>query len=227
MATSDYWIVKTDAAGNIQWQNTIGGIDNDGGPMDIHQTVDGGYIVGGNSYSNISGDKTENSLGSLDYWIVKTDVSGNIQWQNTIGGDTSDVFSSLQQTADGGYILAGYSRSEISGDKTENNWDSTLTTSDYWIVKLSPDVGINEDKKETNSLSIYPNPATNELAVSCGLQVVKDLEIYDVLGEIVFSQRPTASSQKLSVNVSDLSPGIYFVKVKTEQGISMAKFVKE
>jgi hypothetical protein len=126
----DYWIVKTDASGNIQWQNTIGGSGVDV-LLSIEQTIDGGYILGGYSNSNISGDKTENTQGSTDYWIVKTDNSGNIQWQNTIGGSGDDVLFSIQQTTDEGYILGGRSNSNISGDKTENSQGSY----DYWIIK--------------------------------------------------------------------------------------------
>ncbi len=127
----DYWVVKLDAAGNIQWQNTIGGNSSDF-LLSIQQTADGGYMLGGYSDSGISGDKTENSLGSIDYWVVKLDVAGNIQWQNTIGGNGADVLISIQQTADGGYMLGGYSESDISGDKTENS----LGLNDYWIIKL-------------------------------------------------------------------------------------------
>ncbi|MBK7853782.1 MAG: hypothetical protein IPJ79_01700 [Bacteroidetes bacterium] len=126
----DYWIIKTDATGTIQWQNTIGG-NNWDRLFSIQQTTDGGYILGGWSDSNISGDKTEDCNGFPDYWIVKTDGSGNIQWQNTIGGNSTDILSSVKQTADGGYILAGYSSSNISVDKTENS----LGSYDYWIVK--------------------------------------------------------------------------------------------
>jgi hypothetical protein len=91
----------------IQWQNTIGGSRHDYF-YSVQQTTDGGYILGGMSQSDISGDKTENNIGILgtnDYWIVKTDSAGNIQWQNTIGGSNDDLFISIRQTADGGYIL--------------------------------------------------------------------------------------------------------------------------
>ncbi|MBP7713944.1 MAG: T9SS type A sorting domain-containing protein [Bacteroidota bacterium] len=128
---NDYWVVKLDASGNIQWQNTIGG-NNDDNLTSIQQTTDGGYILGGYSYSDISGDKTENSQGSDDYWVVKLNASGNIQWQNTIGGSGYDQLYSIQQTSDGGYILGGYSESNISGDKTENSQGFD----DYWVVKL-------------------------------------------------------------------------------------------
>ncbi|HNQ12751.1 MAG TPA: T9SS type A sorting domain-containing protein, partial [Bacteroidia bacterium] len=126
----DYWIVKIDFNGSIQWQNTIGG-NNDDILAAIHQTSDGGYIIGGFSASNISGDKTENSIGDNDYWIVKTDSTGIIQWQNTIGGSDDDRLYAITQTTDGGYIIGGYSRSNISGDKLEN----CSGYSDYWILK--------------------------------------------------------------------------------------------
>ncbi len=127
----DYWVVKLDPAGNIQWQNTIGGSNNDQ-LTSIQQTSDGGYILGGYSGSGISGDKTESSQGGLDYWVVKLDPIGNIEWQNTIGGGGNDILNSTQQSTDGGYILGGYSFSDLGGDKTENNKGN----SDYWVVKL-------------------------------------------------------------------------------------------
>jgi hypothetical protein len=128
----DYWIVKTDSLGNIQWQKTIGGTLDDR-LWFVNQTTDGGYILGGHSNSNISGNKTENRVGGADYWVVKTDSLGNIQWQNTIGGTNDDYLYSMQQTSDGGYILAGSSRSNSNGDKTEN----THGQDDYWIVKIN------------------------------------------------------------------------------------------
>src|SRR5688500_11459252 len=84
----------------IEWQNTIGGSSGDQ-LRSIQQTSDGGYILGGSSLSGISGDKTEGSQGSYDYWIVKLDATGNLTWQNTIGGTSSDELYAIQQTADG------------------------------------------------------------------------------------------------------------------------------
>ena len=127
----DYWVVKIDATGNIQWQNTIGG--NSWDELEsIEQTSDGGYILGGSSDSDNSGDKTENSQGDFDYWVVKLDATGNLQWQNTIGGDNWDKLKSIQQTTDGSYIFGGYSSSNISGDKTENSQGNY----DYWVINI-------------------------------------------------------------------------------------------
>jgi len=69
----DYWIVKLDATGQtIEWQNTIGGSNKDE-LYSIHQTADGGYILGGHSDSGADGDKTKASQGDKDYWLIKLD----------------------------------------------------------------------------------------------------------------------------------------------------------
>src|ERR1041385_6204705 len=119
----------------IQWQKTIGGSGDDE-PYCILPTATGGYVIGGSSASNISGNKTENSCNSsADFWIVKTNTAGNIQWQNTLGGDGYDGLRSMKQTADGGYILAGNSVSNISCDKKENCMSNLPGYNDYWVVK--------------------------------------------------------------------------------------------
>ncbi|MFI5171107.1 MAG: T9SS type A sorting domain-containing protein [Chitinophagales bacterium] len=128
----DYWVVKLNSIGNIEWQNTIGG-DVFDQLYDIQQTADGGYILGGSSNSNLSGDKTEASFGLYDYWIIKLTAAGIIEWQNSIGGSGDDLMRSIQQTSDGGYILGGNSNSGISGDKTE----AAIGIYDYWVIRLN------------------------------------------------------------------------------------------
>lgn len=130
-AGNDYWILKLDGSGNIDWQNTLGGSTEDI-PASIVQTGDGGYIVGGKSNSAISGDKTEAVVGGNDYWVIKLDASGNIEWQNTIGGTGSDIVNKVMQASDGEYMIAGTSASPLSGDKTE----ASMGLDDYWLVKI-------------------------------------------------------------------------------------------
>jgi|GEM_PF-365026 len=124
---NDYWIVKLDNVGNIEWQKSLGGSSVDQATS-IQQTVDGGFIVAGRSNSN-NGDVTGNQ-GGTDYWIVKLDNVGNIEWQKSLGGSGTDYALSIQQTVDGGFIVAGYSISN-NGDVTGNQGDN-----DYWIVKF-------------------------------------------------------------------------------------------
>ncbi len=129
--SSDYWIVKTDSNGLKLWDARFGGTSVDQLTC-LQQTKDGGYILGGISFSGIGGDKTQASQGSSDYWIVKINAKGKKQWDADFGGTSFDELHSLQQTADGGYILGGASFSNISGDKTQN----TKGGKDFWIVKI-------------------------------------------------------------------------------------------
>ena len=126
----DVWIVKTSDIGVIEWQKTLGGTADDYG-YKIEQTTDGGYLVGGNTNSN-DGDVTSNH-GGLDFWLIKLLNNGTIEWQKTLGGTADDISQSIQQTLDGGYIVAGFSRSS-NGDVMIN-----YGSDDYWIVKLTAD----------------------------------------------------------------------------------------
>ncbi|OJV35842.1 MAG: hypothetical protein BGO29_09090, partial [Bacteroidales bacterium 36-12] len=127
--STDYWIVKLDGATrNILWEKSLGGTGDDFFSS-IQQTSDGGYIVGGYTYSN-DGDVTGLHGVSADYWIVKLDANGNVEWQKTLGGTGLDLGGYVQQTNDGGYIVAGGSYS-WDGDVTGNHGNN-----DYWIVKL-------------------------------------------------------------------------------------------
>lgn len=130
--TNDLWIIKLNSSGSIEWQNTIGGNDEDY-LTTIRQTSDGGYIVAAQTQSGISGDKTEAAIGLTDFWVLKLNATGSIEWQNTIGGIDHDYLEDIQQTSDGGYICGGWSFSGISGDKTEFN----IGSEDYWVVKLN------------------------------------------------------------------------------------------
>ncbi|MEO8150724.1 MAG: T9SS type A sorting domain-containing protein [Bacteroidia bacterium] len=150
----DYWIVKVDSLGNIQWQNTIGGSNEDVLTC-LQQTTDGGFILGGYSRSDISGDKTENTIGLSDddYWIVKTDSLGNVQWDNTIGGDEDDYLYSIRQTTDGGYLLCGSSESDISGDKTSFSPGEP----EGWVVKTDSLGNIQwQYTHHENDINIFP-----------------------------------------------------------------------
>lgn len=135
----DFWILKLNPEGEEEWQITLGGIGNDQ-LQSIQQTSDGGYIIGGSSNSSpimneegkIIGNKSEESKGSLDYWVIKLSSEGEIGWEKTFGGIFSDQLKSIQITEQG-YLLGGKSNSPLSGNKTTEN----LGMNDYWLVQLN------------------------------------------------------------------------------------------
>ena len=130
----DYWVIKIDSTGTRQWDKTIGGSSSDE-LSSIDQIANGGYILGGISTSQRSGDKTSDSKGWIDYWIVQLSPNGSQQWDRTIGGNTSDQLVSMERTSDGGYLLAGHSGSTNGEDKSE----PLIGETDFWIVKINSD----------------------------------------------------------------------------------------
>ena len=112
----------------IQWEKSLGGTDYEIATS-MQQTIDGGYIVAGHSSSN-DGDVSGNH-GLADYWVVKLTNTGAIEWQKSLGGTGYDYAYSIQQTIDGGYIVAGESNSN-DGDVSDNHGEM-----DFWVVKLT------------------------------------------------------------------------------------------
>lgn len=205
----DYWVVRLDALGNIQWQKTIGG-NNIDIPESIHETTDGGYILGGYSSSGASGDKTQSGWGNDDFWVVKLNASGVLQWQKTIGGNGLDKLYELRQTADNGYILGGFSASNISGDKTENCYGQN----DFWVLKLAPEsVPTNDMSAGPKDLTIYPNPTSGSVLISKA--GTTKLGLYNAIGQLLFTQ---SIEEQDVIDLSLYLSGIYFV-VEMETGI--------
>lgn len=137
---TDYWLIGLDANGNKLWDRTYGGSDDEI-PGSIYPTLDGNIVVGGESGSDSSPTKSEDAIGPVDYWILKLSPTGDIIWDNTIGGNSGDLQGNVNPLANGEYLVCGWSFSGVSGDKTVAN--SGDTSSDFWILRLSADGTIN------------------------------------------------------------------------------------
>ncbi len=113
----DYWAVKVDAHGNMQWQKCLGGSGDD-----IANSVcaarDGGYVIAG--YTESKDGDVSSGHGLRDYWVVKLNWEGKLQWEQSLGGSSFDEAWSVQSTIEGGYIVAGYTSSN-DGDVTGNH----------------------------------------------------------------------------------------------------------
>jgi len=127
LGDADYWIVKLDEAGNIQWEKSYGGSGYDE-PKGVQQTTDGGYIIIG--YSNSTDGNISENNGGSDYWVIKLDESGDMEWERSYGGSDSEDGKIVRQTEDGGYIMAGTTIS-TDGDVVGN--DNGFMG--YWIIK--------------------------------------------------------------------------------------------
>lgn len=110
----DFWLVKTDSFGNMLWNKTYGGTSPEW-PITIIQTLDGGFALAGYTYSF--------GAGSADFWLIKTNVSGNVQWNKTYGGTNSDIGYSIVQTPEGGYAFCGFTQSSGAG------------SDDFWLIR--------------------------------------------------------------------------------------------
>lgn len=112
----DYWILKLDASGNITWQKTIGG-DQDDNLFVLTQTFDGGFIAGGSSNSGAMNCKTKGNGKGTDFWILKFDENGAVTWQETYDYGKLDVLTSIVENQDGTLLIGGYAQSEASYSK--------------------------------------------------------------------------------------------------------------
>jgi hypothetical protein len=134
----DFWTFSTNAAGDVLWENLYGGAGLDA-IRGMSKTTDGGYVFTGQSNSNASGNKSEYSRGLDDIWIVKTDASGNLIWEKTLGGDGYDWGQAIYARTDGSFIVGGFSNSSMSGEKLSNNFNESL---DVWFIGLDASGGL-------------------------------------------------------------------------------------
>ena len=159
----DVWLIKTDANGDTMWTRTFGSTSDDGGSS-VQQTADGGYIVAGSTESFGAGDR--------DLYLVKTNAGGDTIWTRTVDGAANCDGYSVQQTSDGGYIVAGATwptgavftdlylvKTNANGD---TQWSRTYggTYSDYgWSVQQTPDggyiIGGETDSYGAGSADVY------------------------------------------------------------------------
>ncbi|MCD6063451.1 MAG: hypothetical protein K0R82_1362 [Flavipsychrobacter sp.] len=166
----DIWLVKLTSTGAIAWQRTYGGTNGDY-PTDMIETADGGYAFAGNTGS-WNGD-IANSKGSSDAWIVKLDVSGNIEWEQTYGGPGSDGAQSVKQTVDGGYVVSGHTRS-VSGD-----FGSGYGQDDVFLLKISPTGSIQWQKRYGGSSGEFASTVleTPDGYIMCGNTESNDTDV--------------------------------------------------
>jgi hypothetical protein len=124
----DFWVIKLNSTGNLIWQKTFGGSQHDEA-YSVLQTNEGGYIVAGQTASN-NGDVTGN-LGQFDCWVVKLTANGTVSWKKCYGGFLSDCAMEIIKSDDGGYIIAGETKS------TDGFFATNQGLCDAYIFKIN------------------------------------------------------------------------------------------
>ena len=193
----DVWLLKTNASGDTLWTRTYGGTGYDDGNS-VQPALDGGYIIAGTTPSP--------GPGGYDFYLIRTGDSGDTAWTRTYGGAYDDEGRSVQQTSDGGYIIAGYSNSFGAGDY------------DVYLVKTDENGSPGVEEKGSGrpvaagSLKATPNPF-NSFATIPGYEGER-FSVYDISGKMV----GTCLGNRVG---EGLAPAVYFVKPGNKQSTSL------
>lgn len=207
----DYWIIKIDSNGNLLSSKCFGGSEIDYAE-DVIQNNNNELIVVGYSESN-DGDVTNNT-DKKDYWIINVDSENELKWEKCIGDYTGeDKARSVVHAGDNRYLVVGYTDS-FEGEVSGNHGDY-----DYWVIEISESTNSLNNIKNNIEFSIYPNP-TKEL-INIEGENIQEIEVIDLNGEIVLKSDIILDV----INLSTLSSGLYFIKVKNDKGMSIKKFV--
>jgi hypothetical protein len=265
----DIYVVRTDSSGNALWETTYGGIYDDYG-RSIDKSADGGYILGGYTYSfgpNIdvylaridslgntvwettfggAGDDRGHSLaltsdggiavaglssssgsGSIDAYLVKTDSTGNVLWERTFGGDDFDQINSMEQTDDGGFILAG------------DTWSFGVTSGDIYLIKTDANgvTGVGGSHSPLGprapSFRLYqnsPNPFYRSTLLSYSLRATNqaNLSIYDITGrlaETLVNEKKQPGVHNVRWSREANPGGVYFYRLEAGEFVETRTMV--
>lgn len=249
----DVYLIKTDSVGDTLWTKTYGGMNDENGYY-VQQTTDGGYVVAGQFDSiTIPGGMGDDAL------LIKTAANGDILWTKTYGGSDTDWANSVQQTVDGGYIVAGNTGSYVVGGglyliKTDSSGitgcynqynTSTIAGNTTTIVSPAPTIigsggtmvaiaapvavnmlpiitdacdtiiGIEQLTINNEQIKVYPNPAKETINIKGNIDVPATFELYDLTGRKVLMQSINSNQP---INISQLSKGLYVWKIGSVRG---------
>jgi hypothetical protein len=214
--SADFYLVKTNNQGTIQWTRTYGGTGFDGASS-VHQTPDGGYIVGGYSSSV--------SAGGYDFLLLKVDGNGNPLWKRTYGGRDDEVWGCSCRTVDGGYAIAGWTFSFGAG------------SDDYYLVKTGSD----QQPLECESIEFdlpnqfclypnYPNPfnASTQITYSLPIMSKISLKVFNPMGQEVATladEIQSAGVHSTSFGSLGLPSGTYFYRLQAGDFVQTKKMI--
>ncbi|MDD5531028.1 MAG: T9SS type A sorting domain-containing protein [bacterium] len=202
----DVYLIRTDSLGDTLWIKNFGGTKGDMGES-VLQTPDSGFIIAGATTSFGVGTSTHSNI-----YLIKTNSSGDTLWTKSFGGDTTEFTSSIQQTFDGGFIIAGWTTSFGEGGD------------DIYLVRLGKETGIEETsnlKTQNAKLEISQNPFIKSTIIKYQIPAISkvSLAIYDITGSCVktlINEEKEAGSYSINLDAKELKTGVYFVKLTAD-----------
>lgn len=209
-----YYLIKTSSEGFVEWERTYG-VTVDEMALSVRQTMDGGYITTGPCWLN---------QGGSNIYVVKTDGSGNTEWQEIIGENFTEIGQCIRQVSDGNYVITGHA--DYFGGADE----------DAFLMKIRPgQVGMDEELSEFTPQSFitrqnYPNPFNSTTTICYMLPRPSDVTIvvYDLLGrkvETLFRGYKQAGNHQVVWNASNLKSGNYFYNIDTGKNSETEKML--
>ena len=201
----DMYLVKVDANGVSQWARTYGFPDYENAQAVI-QSSDGGYVLVGSTYTYISDDD--------DLYIVKTNSTGDVEWQNTYGSIYDDRGYDVVQASDGGFLAAGY------------YIQPGTFYSDVYLIKDMGGASSIEHKSEASShlVSVAPNPFTEQttLTLEVDSRNTVYVDLIDLLGKEVQRTQffpENAGPINILIERNELPQGLYFYNIRSNEEI--------
>lgn len=241
---TDFWVIKIEKdSKEILWQESynIGKIDI---LTSLIENNDKTILLGGYAQgeiekrklplkqakplkrkSNNMNEESKMKNGTDDYVAIKINYKGEELWRKSVGSDGQDILKKVIETRDGGYLMAGTSKTILNADggiKATGNKSSGNGNNDFWVVKLKDKQKPKDDKKPVEAI---PNPASDYTNVIVGYDFTKGTAtLVDIAGHVL--QQFEITERTIPIDLQGLPEGVYIVNIKTDVQNSGVKIIK-
>jgi hypothetical protein len=214
--SNDGWVFQINDEAGLVWSNSLGGTDWDRVVSITHAAEDDGFIFAGYSRSS-DGDVGEN-YGEYDVWVGKLSNNGELVWEQNYGGTGYDSAESIVQSEDGHLLFTGVTSSSNIDIEQNNGSD------DFWVVCLESTIVGLDGLDELLDLNFFPNPAHDQITIFLSeSKAIVQCDIVNASGQIV--RKVQLTRQNTVLDISDLAPGIYSLRVLSGTSASVHKIV--
>ncbi len=208
--SSDFWLINVDKNATVYWQKSYGEAQtNVLSSMLIDQK--GNYLLGGYGVNTVKDEKKYQFMG------IQIDSEGEQIWDRKISSSGVDILRKTIQTRDGGFVFAGTSDGTANAVK-----EAHKGRNDFWIVKVKKE----EKEEERLKIEALPNPTAGYTNVIIGFEYKKgDIQLIDVKGRVMYQSR--IEYQTIPLDLGPYPRGVYFVKVRTDEGEGSVKVIRK